>query len=174
MIVARLTNPSGVTSVDASPPGISLESMIIHDGPSCTKVRRVRSVDGPRMDTHNLVQTLRSSETCRASTDDQDIEVASIILSTMNSVIRGNGDLHFLARHDDKRIRRGRLSDCNGKDERTTDVEVRAQVVKMNCLRKENFRHASSTQIIIIINAKWQLGWSKQFSPTRTTNPLIR
>jgi hypothetical protein len=28
-----LTKPSGVTSVDASPPGVSLESIIIHDGP---------------------------------------------------------------------------------------------------------------------------------------------
>lgn len=30
----RLTKPSGVTSVEASPPGVSFESMIIHDGPS--------------------------------------------------------------------------------------------------------------------------------------------
>lgn len=29
----RLTKPSGVTSVEARPPGVSLESMIIHDGP---------------------------------------------------------------------------------------------------------------------------------------------
>lgn len=28
-----LTNPSGVTSVDARPPGISFESTIIHEGP---------------------------------------------------------------------------------------------------------------------------------------------
>lgn len=31
----RLTNPSGVTSVEARPPGVSLESIIIHEGPSC-------------------------------------------------------------------------------------------------------------------------------------------
>ena len=30
-----LTNPSGVTSVEAKPPGVSFESTIIHDGPSC-------------------------------------------------------------------------------------------------------------------------------------------
>jgi hypothetical protein len=30
----RLTKPSGVTSVEARPPGVSFESMIIHDGPS--------------------------------------------------------------------------------------------------------------------------------------------
>ena len=29
-----LTKPSGVISVEASPPGVSFESMIIHDGPS--------------------------------------------------------------------------------------------------------------------------------------------
>lgn len=34
-LVNRLTKPSGVMSVEASPPGVSLESMIIHDGPSC-------------------------------------------------------------------------------------------------------------------------------------------
>ena len=28
------TNPSGVTSVEANPPGVSFESMIIHVGPS--------------------------------------------------------------------------------------------------------------------------------------------
>jgi len=30
----RLTKPSGVTSVEARPPGVSFESIIIHDGPS--------------------------------------------------------------------------------------------------------------------------------------------
>lgn len=34
-LATRLTKPSGVISVEASPPGVSLESMIIHDGPSC-------------------------------------------------------------------------------------------------------------------------------------------
>lgn len=29
-----LTKPSGVTSVDARPPGVPFESMTIHDGPS--------------------------------------------------------------------------------------------------------------------------------------------
>lgn len=33
--IGRLTNPSGVTSVEARPPGVSFESIIIHDGPSC-------------------------------------------------------------------------------------------------------------------------------------------
>ena len=28
------TKPSGVTSVEARPPGVSLQSMIFHDGPS--------------------------------------------------------------------------------------------------------------------------------------------
>jgi len=31
----QLTKPSGVTSVEARPPGVSLESTIIHEGPSC-------------------------------------------------------------------------------------------------------------------------------------------
>ena len=31
----ELTKPSGVISVDASPPGVSFESIIIHDGPFC-------------------------------------------------------------------------------------------------------------------------------------------
>ena len=29
----KLTKPSGVTSVEASPPGVSFESIIIHEGP---------------------------------------------------------------------------------------------------------------------------------------------
>ena len=33
------TKPSGVTSVEARPPGVSLESMIIHDGPSYNGVK---------------------------------------------------------------------------------------------------------------------------------------
>jgi len=36
------TKPSGVVSVEASPPGLSLESMIIHDGPSCALRERRR------------------------------------------------------------------------------------------------------------------------------------
>lgn len=32
--IKRRTKPSGVTSVEARPPGVSFESMIIHDGPS--------------------------------------------------------------------------------------------------------------------------------------------
>jgi hypothetical protein len=33
MRMCALTKPSGVTSVEARPPGFSLASMIIHDGP---------------------------------------------------------------------------------------------------------------------------------------------
>ena len=33
-----LTKPSGVMSVEASPPGVSLESTIIHDGPFCVLI----------------------------------------------------------------------------------------------------------------------------------------
>ena len=33
--LARLTKPSGVMSVEARPPGTSLLSTIIHDGPFC-------------------------------------------------------------------------------------------------------------------------------------------
>ena len=36
------TKPSGVMSVDANPPGVSFESMIIHDGPSCALGERRR------------------------------------------------------------------------------------------------------------------------------------
>lgn len=32
-----LTNPSGVTSVEARPPGVSFESTIIHEGPFCKR-----------------------------------------------------------------------------------------------------------------------------------------
>jgi len=34
---ATPTKPSGVTSVEARPPGVSFASMIIHDGPSYTE-----------------------------------------------------------------------------------------------------------------------------------------
>ena len=37
---SRLTKPSLVTSVEARPPGVSLESMIIHEGPFCEKSAR--------------------------------------------------------------------------------------------------------------------------------------
>lgn len=42
----RLTKPSGVASVEARPPGVSLESMIIHEGPSCFAVNPVRAGSG--------------------------------------------------------------------------------------------------------------------------------
>lgn len=34
-VASNLTKPSGVTSVDASPPGVWFESTISHDGLSC-------------------------------------------------------------------------------------------------------------------------------------------
>lgn len=38
LIEGRRTKPSGVISVEAKPPGVSFESMINHDGPSCAYV----------------------------------------------------------------------------------------------------------------------------------------
>jgi hypothetical protein len=40
--VGGRTKPSGVTSVDARPPGVLFESTIIHDGPSYGVVRGLR------------------------------------------------------------------------------------------------------------------------------------
>ena len=34
LVAGRLTKPSGVVSVEARPPGVSLESTISHEGPS--------------------------------------------------------------------------------------------------------------------------------------------
>ena len=69
------TNPSGVTSVEASPPGVSFESIIIHDGPS---YRRISSVTKPEeiQKTYQLMQTFRGSQTSRTSSNDQDIDRA--------------------------------------------------------------------------------------------------
>ena len=54
------TKPSGVTSVDAKPPGVSLESMIIHDGPPCALNELCERIVAA-LDAHQLIETLRSS-----------------------------------------------------------------------------------------------------------------
>ena len=59
----RLTNPSGVVSVDASPPGISLQSTIIHDGPSWTALASQQSVG---IESHELIQAVEAVSQHRA------------------------------------------------------------------------------------------------------------
>ena len=69
----KLTKPSGVISVDARPPGVSLESTIIHDGPSCRLGECC--VDAVTIDLpYNLVQALCCTQSGRTSTNDQDID----------------------------------------------------------------------------------------------------
>lgn len=72
------TKPSGVVSVEARPPGVALESMIIHDGPSCIYQPQVHvNAFGT---SYNLLETLGSTKTCWSSTNDENIDVASTIL----------------------------------------------------------------------------------------------
>jgi hypothetical protein len=74
-----LTKPSGVTSVEARPPGVSLESMISHDGLFCRYCELGFGTGGVyrgEFCTHDLVQTLRSTETCWASADNEDVDIA--------------------------------------------------------------------------------------------------
>lgn len=54
-----LTNPSGVTSVEARPPGVSFESTIIHEGPFCMR-REINAGTDIRAVTNQLVQTFGS------------------------------------------------------------------------------------------------------------------
>lgn len=74
----RLTKPSGVTSVEARPPGVSFESMIIHDGPfwECQHLRLARSRWG--RPSHDLIQALRRPETRGTGADDENIDIARI------------------------------------------------------------------------------------------------
>jgi len=43
---------------------------------------------------NNLIQTLRSTETCRASTDNEDINVAVSNLSVPDSIVETEGHKH--------------------------------------------------------------------------------
>lgn len=74
------TNPSGVTSVEARPPGVSLESIIIHDGPFCNRVNSVPVV-AVYGQSHDLIQTLCSTQTCWTSTNDENVNVTAKRLS---------------------------------------------------------------------------------------------
>jgi hypothetical protein len=70
-----LTKPSGVTSVEARPPGVSLLSTINHDGPSYRVVRF--SFAGMQLWVlYDLVEALRGTETRRAGADDKNVDVA--------------------------------------------------------------------------------------------------
>ena len=68
----KLTKPSGVISVDARPPGVSLESTIIQDGPSCGLGECCGDVAAEFMP-YYLVQALCCTQSSGASTNDQDI-----------------------------------------------------------------------------------------------------
>ena len=54
------TKPSGVTSVDAKPPGVSFVSMIIHEGPSCASNELCRLQIVEVVGAHKLMETFRS------------------------------------------------------------------------------------------------------------------
>lgn len=70
-----LTKPSGVVSVEARPPGIGLESTIIHEGPSWCLLA-IAPPWACRSSTYNLVEALCCSQTGRTSTDDENVDVA--------------------------------------------------------------------------------------------------
>lgn len=76
----QLTKPSGVTSVEARPPGTSLESTINHDGPSCSCQLLV--AEEKEVASHNLIETLRSTQTSWASSDDENVDLAVGLIST--------------------------------------------------------------------------------------------
>jgi hypothetical protein len=69
------TNPSGVTSVEARPPGVLLQSTIIHEGPFWN-----RSAGGPwsgAKGTHDVVQTFCGTKAGRAGADDENINASA-------------------------------------------------------------------------------------------------
>ena len=65
-------------SVEAKPPGVSFESMIIHDGPSCA-LSKLRSGVWVSVGPHQLMKAFCSSETSWTSTNDQYIDGAGHI-----------------------------------------------------------------------------------------------
>ena len=72
-----LTKPSGVISVDARPPGVSLLSTINHDGLFCDDRQMGKFfVSMLPQATYDLVQALRSTKTGWASANDEDVNVA--------------------------------------------------------------------------------------------------
>ena len=86
-------------SVDARPPGVSLESIIIHDGPSCADCKRkfasmspLQHADGewrlggPRRATYQLIEALCGSQTSGTSSNYQHIDVAEGLL--VNTTVR--------------------------------------------------------------------------------------
>ncbi len=64
-----------MTSVDARPPGVSFESTIIHDAVFCGSVSEARH--GAVEPAHRLVQSLRGTQACRASTDDENVDLSA-------------------------------------------------------------------------------------------------
>ena len=76
MLQDVLTKPSGVTSVEARPPGISLESTISHEGPSLDCSASLMEKDQKQKATNDLIEALCCSQTCGTGADNQDINVA--------------------------------------------------------------------------------------------------
>jgi hypothetical protein len=88
---ASRTKPSGVTSVEARPPAFSLASTISHDGPFYRKLlafRRRETRDKSRKnrhcagrkrvrETYDVVEALGSTKAGRASTDNENVDVAA-------------------------------------------------------------------------------------------------
>lgn len=74
----RLTKPSGVTSVPARPPAFSDESIIIHEGPFCRMRQSGRKPpQAAWCSTHDLVQTLGSTEASGPHANDENIDVSA-------------------------------------------------------------------------------------------------
>ena len=84
----ELTKPSGVVSVEARPPGVSLESTISHEGPSWGRVSTAVS-GGMQQATYDLVKALCGSKTSRASTNDEDVDVAGCGQLNEGGMVRG-------------------------------------------------------------------------------------
>lgn len=70
----RHTKPSGVTSVEARPPGTSLLSTIIHEGPFCRSQSTFLCHLPNLQETYDLIQTLRSTQTSWACTNDENVD----------------------------------------------------------------------------------------------------
>ena len=71
-----------MTSVEARPPGISLESIIIHDGPSYVVVNLETLASGEKP-SNNLIQTFCSTKTSWSSANDKNVNIAITVVSVL-------------------------------------------------------------------------------------------
>lgn len=88
-----LTKPSGVVSVEARPPGISFESTIIHEGPSCIYEYGILQRANQRR-TYQLLEALCGTNSSRTGANYENIDLAVGVSVAVICLLRGRKATH--------------------------------------------------------------------------------